>query len=107
MSHDPGDPVNWHKAAASNFTLGLDLGFAADHSALVVGGVWPGAQSAIGVFDIRQLPLGTPMNEVADAADCLRNPARGSSSTFRTTPPLPRCLPLGSDAILPTIWSRR
>ena len=68
MSHDPGDPVNWHRAAASNFTLGLDLGFAADHSALVVGGVWPGAQSAIGVFDIRQLPLGTPMNEVADLA---------------------------------------
>jgi hypothetical protein len=73
MSYDPNDPSSWSRTAGQGFTIGLDLGFANDHSALVVGGVWPQAQSAIGIFDVQQLPLGTPMNDVADlAADLAR-----------------------------------
>ena len=68
MSYDPNDPVNWNRSAGRGFTIGLDLGFASDHSAIVVGGAWPRAQSTIGVFEVVQLPLGTPMNEVADFA---------------------------------------
>lgn len=68
MTHNPADPATWSRNAGHSFAIGLDLGFAADHSALVVGGVWPQAQSAIGIIDIRQFPLGTPMNEVADLA---------------------------------------
>lgn len=68
MSYDPADPSTWSRSAGHSFTIGLDLGFAVDHSALVVGGVWPQAQSAIGIVDIRQLSLGTPMNEIADLA---------------------------------------
>jgi hypothetical protein len=72
VTPDYNDPTNWNRAAGRSFTVGLDLGFSVDHSALVVGGVWT-RQSTIGVFDIRQLPLGTPMNEVADlAADLVR-----------------------------------
>jgi hypothetical protein len=73
MNYDPNDPSSWSRTAGQGFTIGLDLGFSSDHLALVVGGVWPQAQSSIGIFDIRQLPLGTPMNEVADlAADLAR-----------------------------------
>ena len=68
MSFDPNDPVTWNRGAGQGFTIGLDLGFAADHSAIVVAGVWPPIQSTIGVFDVLQLPLGTPMDEVADLA---------------------------------------
>jgi hypothetical protein len=73
MSYDPNDPSTWSRTAGQGVTIGLDLGFASDHSALVVGAVWSQAQSAIGVFDIQQLPLETPMNDVADlAADLAR-----------------------------------
>jgi hypothetical protein len=73
MTYHPNDPSTWSRTAGQGLTVGLDLGFASDHSALVIGGVWPQAQSAIGVFDIQQLPLVTPMNEVADlAADLAR-----------------------------------
>ena len=41
MSFDPNDPVTWNRGAGLGFTIGLDLGFATDHSAIVVGGVWP------------------------------------------------------------------
>ena len=68
MSYDPNDPTYWNRSAGVGFTIGLDLGFASDHSAIVVGGAWPRAQSTIGIFDVAQLPLGTPMNEVADVA---------------------------------------
>ncbi len=68
MTYNPTDPATWPRSAGHSFTVGLDLGFATDHSALVLGGVWPQAQSAIGIIDIRRLPLGTPMNEVADLA---------------------------------------
>ena len=39
-----------------------------DHSALVVGGVWPEANHAIGIVEIKQFPLGTPLQDVATAA---------------------------------------
>lgn len=68
MTYDANDPSTWHRSAGSRFCVGLDLRFARDHSAIVVGGVWPQARSAVGVFDIRQLPLNTPLNEVADLA---------------------------------------
>lgn len=71
MTYSPTDPSTWSRSAASGFVLGLDLGFAQDHSALVLGGVWPQAGYAIGVIDVHQLPLGTPMNEVADQAIAL------------------------------------
>jgi hypothetical protein len=38
----------------------------ADHSALVLAGVWPQASDAIGVIDVKQFPLGTPLEDVAD-----------------------------------------
>lgn len=68
MSYDPNDPTTWSQSAASGFALGLDLGFMQDHSAIVLAGVWPQAEHAIGVVHIEQLPLGTPMEEVADRA---------------------------------------
>jgi hypothetical protein len=52
--------------------IGLDIGLAQDHSALVVAGAWrSGARNILGVFDIRQFPLGAPLDEVADAAAAL------------------------------------
>ena len=39
----------------------------ADHCALVLAGVWPLAGHAIGVVDVKQFPLGTPFEEVADS----------------------------------------
>ena len=74
MSYNPNDPTNWSCSAGHGFTLGLDLGFASDHSAIVIGGVWSQAQHAIGIVEIQQLPLGTPMNEVADRAVDLARP---------------------------------
>jgi hypothetical protein len=69
MTHDVDDPSNWHKPAAAAFCIGLDVGMAQDHSALVVAGAWrSGARSVIGVFDIRQFALGAPLDDVADAA---------------------------------------
>ena len=40
----------------------------ADHSAFVLAGVWPQASDAIGVIDVKQFPLGTPLEDVADEA---------------------------------------
>jgi hypothetical protein len=53
---------------ASNFVVGLDVGIHADHSAFVLAGVWPQASDAIGVVDVQRFALGTPLEEVADAA---------------------------------------
>ena len=47
--------------------IGVDIGLAQDHSALVVGGPWPQAQMAIGIVEIRQFALGTTHQEIADA----------------------------------------
>ncbi len=66
------DPANWHRPAALVLCIGLDIGLAQDHSALVIGGAWrSGVRTIIGIFDIRQLPLGTPLDEVADLASAL------------------------------------
>ena len=64
---DANDPANWPIISAKALCIGLDLGFAQDHSALIVGGVWHnGVRSVIGVRNIVQFPLGTPAEEVAD-----------------------------------------
>jgi hypothetical protein len=66
MSYSPTDPSTWGRLAASSFTVGLDVGIHADHSAFVLAGVWPQASNAIGVVDIKQFSLETPLEEVAD-----------------------------------------
>jgi hypothetical protein len=76
---DTNDPSTWPHASATGFVLGLDLGFAQDHSALVVAGVWPGAGHAIGIVHIEQIPLGIPMNEVADMAAALARQHRAKT----------------------------
>jgi hypothetical protein len=68
VSYSPIDPSTWSQLAASNFAVGLDVGIHADHSAFVLAGVWPQASDAIGVIDVKQFPLGTPLEEVADEA---------------------------------------
>jgi len=41
MTYRPeDDPVNWHRPAAMALRIGLDIGLAQDHSALVVAGAW-------------------------------------------------------------------
>lgn len=41
MTYRPeDDPVNWHRPAAIALCIGLDIGLAQDHSALVVAGAW-------------------------------------------------------------------
>jgi hypothetical protein len=52
--------------AASNFVVRLDVGIHADHSAFVLAGVWPQAFDAIGVADLKQFSLGTPLEDVAE-----------------------------------------
>src|ERR1700727_2300105 len=56
----------WSRRAASGFVVGLDGGMPADHCALVLAGVWPLAPPTIGIVDVKQFPLGTPLEEVAD-----------------------------------------
>ena len=68
MTYDSSRPETWSTFAASGFFLGLDVGLMQDHSALVLAGVWPQAGNAIGVIDIRQFPLGTALEDVADEA---------------------------------------
>ena len=64
-SYSPIDPSTWDKTAASAFILGVDVGMHSDHSALVLAGVWPMAAHAIGVVDVKQFPLGQPLEEIA------------------------------------------
>jgi len=66
VSYSPIDPSTWSPLAASSFVVGLDVGMHADHSAFVLAGVWPQASDAIGVVDIKQFQLGTPLEFVAD-----------------------------------------
>jgi hypothetical protein len=68
MDYSPVDPSTWPPHAASNFVVGPDIGMHADHSALVLAGVWPAAAHAIGVVGVKQFPLGTPLEDVADEA---------------------------------------
>jgi hypothetical protein len=68
MTYSPVDPATWDKLSASGFIIGLDIGMHADHSALVLAGLWPFAGTVIGVVDIKQFELGTPLEEVADEA---------------------------------------
>lgn len=74
MSASHLDPTQWPRHTASAIWLGLDIGLSQDHSALVAAGAWQtGGRSTIGVFDSRQFPIGTPLDEVADfAADAAR-----------------------------------
>ena len=66
MSYSPIDPATWSRTAASAFIIGLDVGMHADHCALVLAGVWPLAPPTIGIVAVKQFPLGTPLEEVAD-----------------------------------------
>ena len=66
MSYSPLDPSTWSRQAASSFVVGLDVGMHADHCALVLAGVWLLAPPTIGIVDVKQFPLGTPLEEVAD-----------------------------------------
>jgi hypothetical protein len=68
MTYDPKDPATWSLFGASHFVLGLDVGLMQDHSALVAGGVWPEANHAVGIVEIKQFPLGTPLQDVASSA---------------------------------------
>jgi hypothetical protein len=64
MSYSPVDPSTWSLASA--YVIGVDVGMHADHSALVLAGVWPQAGEVIGVVDVKQFALGAPLEEVAD-----------------------------------------
>jgi hypothetical protein len=68
MTYSPVDPATWDKHSASAFVIGLDVGMHADHSALVLAGLWPFAGAVIGVVDMKRFELGTPLEEVADEA---------------------------------------
>jgi len=65
-TYDANDPQSWDAYAATGFVVGLDIGQFQDHSALVVAGVWPQANNAIGVIGIRRFALGTVLMEVAE-----------------------------------------
>jgi hypothetical protein len=66
MTYSPVDPATWDPLSASGFIVGLDIGMHADHSALVVAGLWPFSGGLIGVVDMKRFELGTPLEEVAD-----------------------------------------
>jgi hypothetical protein len=68
--YSPTDPSTWDRWGATAFILGVDVGMHSDHSTFVLGGVWPMAGHAIGVIDVKQFPLGTPLEMVAD--DCVK-----------------------------------
>ena len=68
ITYDPKNPATWSLFGASHYVLGLDVGLMQDHSALVVGGVWPEANHAAGIVEIKQFGLGTPLHDVASAA---------------------------------------
>ncbi len=66
---DQNDPANWSMFAASKRIVGVDIGGRQDHSFITSGGVWNvNGRSVIGVRDIIQLPLDTPLDEVAKRA---------------------------------------
>ena len=67
VTYSASDPATWSPSAAAGFVVGVDIGLAQDHSALVVGGSWPQVQMAIGIVEIRQFALGTTHQEIADA----------------------------------------
>ncbi|CAJ0879411.1 hypothetical protein AMST5_03058 [freshwater sediment metagenome] len=72
MSTDFDDPANWPTSSAVALCVGLDIGIAQDHSALVVGGAWQsGGRQIVGIFQVQQFPLGTPLDEVADFATAI------------------------------------
>jgi hypothetical protein len=74
---DPDSPLNWPKMSALGLCIGLDIGLAQDHSALVAGGVWQaGGRQVIGTFQIKQFAIGTPLDEVADYATALAKSLR-------------------------------
>jgi hypothetical protein len=77
MNHDPQDPATWARASASLFIIGVDLGLMQDHSAKVVAGCWPNTLGQpIGLIDIKQYPIGFPLDTLADevAADLRKYP---------------------------------
>jgi hypothetical protein len=67
-TYEPSDPCSWSPSAASGFVMGLDIGLFSDHSALVVGGVWPQANGTIGIIEVVQFEIGEPLTKVAEEA---------------------------------------
>jgi hypothetical protein len=65
-TYTPTDPSTWAWSAASTFIVAADLGIMVDHSVIITAGCGPQANHAVGVVNIKQFPLGTPMEEVAD-----------------------------------------
>jgi len=45
------------------------VGLHTDHSAFVLAGVWPQASDVIGVVDVKQLPLGTSLEELGTSLE--------------------------------------
>ena len=70
-TYDSNDPRSWDLHAASGLVVGLDIGIMQDHSAIVLGGVSPQAQSAVGIVEISRFPLGSPLLEVPEQAAAL------------------------------------
>jgi hypothetical protein len=45
------------------------VGLHTDHGAFVLAGVWPQASDVIGVVDVKQLPLGTSLEELGTSLE--------------------------------------
>jgi hypothetical protein len=72
MSTDTNDPATWPTSSAIALCIGLDVGIAQDHSALVIGGAWQSSgRQIVGIIQTQQFLIGTPLDEVADQATAL------------------------------------
>jgi hypothetical protein len=63
---DVNDPADWSRHASSSCIIGVDLGFAIDHCAVVTAGLWKAPQPTIGVVEIKQYALSTDFAVFAD-----------------------------------------
>jgi hypothetical protein len=66
LPHVSADPVGWSPYDSDAMAVGVDYGFAHDHSAVAVAGLWNAAGGAplIGVPYVRRLALRTPVHQV-------------------------------------------
>jgi hypothetical protein len=73
MSFDLQDPCTWPRSSASIFIIGVDLALMADRSTKIVAGYWGNIPSyPIGLVDMKQYPIGFPLDELAqEVADDL------------------------------------
>lgn len=69
MVDTPTNPKNWPWTSSTAVCVGLDVGMAQDHSALVAAGAWQsGTRSILGVKEIVQFKIGMSLDDVADEA---------------------------------------